>query len=76
MNEEINKRLNKLDGEISALRRMLETKPQRRQTWSQFEKEVVADKLNDAVCDLNMKMDHTKTSVKWEIYRQLRDQLL
>ena len=76
MNNEINARMNKLDAEISALRRMVQQKPSPRQSWSQFDKEMVSERMVDIVNHLVMMMGRTRVSIKWEIYRQLRDQLL
>jgi hypothetical protein len=81
--EDINKVLKRLDGDIAALRLMVGTKtsiksdlPVRGISWSTFERELVADKLADAVDECIFKTDRTRLSIKWEMYRQLREKLI
>ena len=79
--QKINEVLTRLDREISSLRSMVETArgcetSSRGTKWSTFEREMVADKVVDTVADCAMKCDRTRLSIKWEMYRQLREQLI
>ena len=74
MNERFNATLARLDREIQDLKKQsIQQKPK---SWSMFERETVADHWQDTVADMAMKLGRTKLSVKWEIYRQLRDELI
>lgn len=81
--KKINEILVNIDKEIAAIKGIVEVLEPKKTVccyhkvpWSIFEREMVADKVMDIVSDCTMKTDRTRLSIKWEMYRQLRDQLI